>query len=50
MVLDNASVHHVSRVAELIHSVGALVRYLPAYSPDFQPLEEAFSEIFLEGE
>ena len=45
IVLDNASVHHVSRVAELIHGVGALLRFLPAYSPDFQPLEEAFSKV-----
>jgi len=45
VVLDNASVHHVSRVAELIHGVGALLRFLPAYNPDFQPLEEAFSKV-----
>jgi len=45
VVLDSASVHHVSRVAELIHGVGALLRFLPAYSLDFQPLEEAFSKV-----
>ena len=45
VVMDNASVHHVSKVAELIHGVGALLRFLPAYSPDFQPLEEAFSKV-----
>ena len=37
--------HHVNRVAELIHGAGALLRFLPAYSPDLQPLEEAFSKV-----
>jgi len=42
VVLDNASVHYVSRVAELIHGVGALLRFLPAYSPDFSAIRRGF--------
>lgn len=43
--LDNASIHHVSRAVQLIHSVGALVHFLPAYSPDLNPIEELFSKV-----
>ncbi len=45
VVMDNASVHHVSEVANLISSVGALLIYLPPYSPDLNPIEEAFSSV-----
>lgn len=39
VVMDNASIHHLDRVVSLINEVGALVRFLAPYSPDFQPLE-----------
>ncbi len=39
VVLDNASIHHVEPVVEAINSVGALVKFLPPYSPDLMPLE-----------
>jgi transposase len=45
VVMDNLSVHKSERVGELIESVGAKVLYLPPYSPDFNPIEEAFSKI-----
>lgn len=45
VVMDNASIHHVDRVISHINEVGAIVRFLPPYSPDFQPLEEAFSKV-----
>ena len=45
LVLDNASVHHVKEVHELIIGCGAIIRYLPPYSPDFNPLEEVFAQI-----
>ena len=45
VVLDNASVHHVDSVIQTIQSVGALVRFLPPYSPDLNPIEEVFSEV-----
>lgn len=43
VVLDNASVHYNEKVRKLVNSVGALLLYLPSYSPDLNPIEEAFS-------
>ena len=43
IVMDNVSVHIHERVTQLIESEGHLVRYLPPYSPDFNPIELTFS-------
>ena len=45
VVLDNCSIHHVEEVVALIQSVGALVLYLPPYSPDLMPIEECFNKV-----
>ena len=45
VILDNCTVHHVPEVVKSIQDVGALVLFLPPYSPDFNPLEECFSKI-----
>ncbi len=45
VVMDNLSVHKGSRVRELIEEKGCELLYLPPYSPDFNPIEEAFSKI-----
>ena len=45
VVLDNASIHHVDEVLQLLHGTGALLWFLPAYSPDLNPIEELFSEV-----
>ncbi len=46
MVMDNLQVHKSKRVRELIEGVGAEVLFLPPYSsPDFSPIEEAFSKV-----
>lgn len=45
VVMDNLSVHKSERVREMIEGAGAEVLYLPPYSPDFNPIEEAFSKI-----
>jgi transposase len=45
VVMDNLQVHKSARVRELIEEAGASVLFLPPYSPDFSPIEEAFSEI-----
>lgn len=45
VILDNASIHHVDCVVDTILSIGALVRFLPAYSPDMNPIEEVFSYV-----
>ena len=50
-MLDNASILHVDEVVELLHSLGATVLFLPPYSPDYNPIEEAFSKVkFLIGD
>ena len=43
-VMDNLSSHKVRGVREAIEAVGASVAYLPAYSPDFNPIELAFNK------
>lgn len=45
VIMDNASIHHLDRIHDIITSSGALIRYLPAYSPDLMPLEEVFSKV-----
>lgn len=45
VILDNASIHHVDGVVDMISEVGALVHFLPPYSPDFAPIEECFSKV-----
>ena len=45
IVMDNVSVHIHERVTQLIESEGHLVRYLPPYSPDFNPIELTFSVV-----
>jgi transposase len=45
VILDNLSAHKPARVRELIEGRGCELVYLPAYSPDFNPIEEAFSKI-----
>jgi 8-oxo-dGTP pyrophosphatase MutT (NUDIX family) len=45
LVVDNASIHKVAGIRELVEETGARLLYLPAYSPDFNPIELAFSSI-----
>lgn len=45
VVMDNLAIHKAEGVKELIRSAGAQVRYLPPYSPDFNPIELCFSKI-----
>lgn len=45
VVIDNASIHHVQQVLQLIIGAGALLWFLPPYSPDLNPIEEVFSEV-----
>jgi transposase len=45
VIVDNLPAHKPARVRELIESRGCELVYLPAYSPDFNPIEEAFSKI-----
>lgn len=45
VVLDNCSIHRITEVQDVFQEVGVLVHYLPPYSPDFNPIEEAFSKV-----
>lgn len=45
VVLDNLNVHKVAGIREAIEGAGARIRYLPAYSPDFNPIEQTFSKL-----
>nr|CAI0341676.1 hypothetical protein SHINE37_80066 [Rhizobiaceae bacterium] len=45
VVMDNLSSHKGPRVREMIESIGARLEYLPPYSPDFNPIENAFSKL-----
>ncbi len=45
VVMDNLSAHKGERVRELIEERGCELVYLPPYSPDFNPIEEAFSKV-----
>ena len=45
VIMDNVSTHKVNGVAEAVEAVGATLRYLPQYSPDLNPIEQAFSKL-----
>ena len=45
VIMDNLPAHKPKRVRELIEERGCELIYLPAYSPDLNPIEEAFSKI-----
>lgn len=45
VVLDNLAVHKQPEVCAAIEAAGAHVRYLPPYSPDFNPIEQAFAKL-----
>jgi transposase len=45
VVMDNLGAHRPKRVRELIEERGCELVYLPAYSPDYNPIEEAFAKI-----
>jgi transposase len=45
VVMDNLACHKTAEVGRLIGEAGAEVRYLPAYSPDLNPIERLFSKL-----
>ena len=45
VVMDNLPAHKASDVRRAIEAAGAELRYLPPYSPDFNPIENAFSKL-----
>jgi transposase len=45
VLMDDLGAHKTRRVRELVEARGAQVWFLPAYSPDLNPIEEAFSKV-----
>jgi transposase len=45
VVMDNLTSHKGPRVREMIEEKGCELLYLPPYSPDFNPIEEAFAKL-----
>ena len=45
VVVDNVGAHKPERIRALIAAAGCRLLFLPAYSPDLSPVEEAFSKI-----
>lgn len=45
LVLDNLSTHQGERVRQVVEARGCRLLFLPAYSPDLSPIEEAFSKL-----
>lgn len=45
VLLDNVSFHYSAPALRLIKAAGATALHIPAYSPDFNPIEECFSKI-----
>ncbi len=43
--MDNPSSHRGPRVRQMIEAAGASLLYLPPYSPDFNPIENAFAKL-----
>lgn len=45
VIMDNLPAHKPVAVREIIEKAGATLRFLPPYSPDFNPIEMAFSKL-----
>ena len=45
VVMDNLAAHKVAGVREAVRAAGASVLYLPSYSPDLNPIEQAFAKL-----
>ena len=46
LVMDNASIHHADHVLEMVANTGCLLWFLPACSPDMNPIKEVFRRYF----
>lgn len=45
VILDNLSVHKSARAAARLADIGCALHFLPTYSPDFNPIEQAFAKL-----
>ena len=46
VILDDCTIHHVESIHEFFEASGVLLLFLPPYSPDLMPIEEAFSSVW----
>lgn len=45
VILDNLSVHKSAHARQVIEAAGCALRFLPPYSPDLNPIEQAFAKL-----
>ena len=45
LIIDNLPAHKSARVTAAVEAAGCMLVYLPPYSPDFNPIEKAWSKI-----
>ena len=45
MILDNLPAHKGTAIRNAVEATGATLRFLPPYSPDFNPIENAFAKL-----
>lgn len=45
MILDNLAIHKSEKAAQCLKQRGAWILFLPPYSPDLNPFEQAFSKL-----
>ncbi|GAC1608909.1 MAG: hypothetical protein NVS3B2_18540 [Ramlibacter sp.] len=45
VIMDNLGSHKVAGVRQAVEAAGAKLRYLPPYSPDFNPIEQVFAKL-----
>ena len=45
LLLDNCAIHHVAEIQQVLNDAQVLTHYLPPFSPDFNPIELAFSKV-----
>jgi transposase len=45
LILDNLSTHKIQNASRLLSARGVALRYLPPYSPDLNPIEQAFAKL-----
>ena len=45
LILDNASIHKSAKLRSICEERGVLLKFLPPYSPDFNPIENTFKDL-----
>ena len=45
IILDNCSIHHIDELNAVFRDTSSLIHFLPPYSPDYNPIELAFSKV-----